>query len=180
MTCIVGIAKNDTVYIGADSSSSVGNTMRTSLLPKVFEVGDFLIGYTWSFRMGQILQHHLTVPRQKDGVSDDAYMVKVFAENVRSLFKEHGISKIENNLESSGEFLVGYHGTIYCVCSDFQVNHYAENYAACGSGEDYALGSLGSTEKMRDVDHRIELALTVAARFSPNVRGPFMVKSKSW
>ena len=180
MTCIVGIAKDDTVYMGADSAASDGSSMRVTLLPKIIEVGPFLIGYTWSFRMGQILQHHLAVPKQKDGVSDESYMVKFFVESVRECLDKYGVVKTDNGVESSGEFLVGYHGIIYDFESDFQINHFAENYAACGSGCGYALGSLGSTEKMKDVNRRIKTALNVAERFTATVRSPFIIKSKAW
>jgi len=59
MTCIVGIAQEGKVWIGADSAAVSGQDIRATALRKVFRRGQFLIGYTSSFRMGQLPQFHL-------------------------------------------------------------------------------------------------------------------------
>ena len=69
MTCIIGLAENDRVYIGADSASAEGWTVRATGLSKVFRAGEFVIGYTDSFRMGQILEYHLEVREREPKVS---------------------------------------------------------------------------------------------------------------
>ena len=64
MTCIVGLADGENVWIGADSASGGANgwAITRVVAPKVFplqikEVDQWLlIGYTSSFRMGQILE----------------------------------------------------------------------------------------------------------------------------
>lgn len=55
MTCVVGLVDKGTVYIGVDSAAVQGWTRRKSRVAKVFHRGPFLIGYTTSFRMGQLL-----------------------------------------------------------------------------------------------------------------------------
>ena len=90
MTCIVGLVQKGTVYIGADSASVSGWTSRVTRLPKVFRRGPFLIGYTTSFRMGQLLEHALAVPPQGDESDDMRFMVTTFVESVRALLKERG------------------------------------------------------------------------------------------
>ena len=59
MTCIVGLVDDGKVYMGGDAASVDGYIVRTSALSKVFRNGPFLIGYSTSWRMGQILQYHL-------------------------------------------------------------------------------------------------------------------------
>ena len=59
MTCVVGLIEDNTIYLGADSLGSNGHSKSEYRFPKVFQNGDFLIGYTSSFRMGQMLQYEL-------------------------------------------------------------------------------------------------------------------------
>ena len=175
MTCIIGIAHEGKVYIGGDSMASNGWNRHSTALRKVFRVGEFLIGYTTSFRMGQILQYHLSVPHQQDGISDERYMVVDFVEAVRTCLKEKGYAKVSNNQEEGGSFLVGYKGVLYQVDSDFQVNHYLNGMAACGSGESYALGALLALENLSP-KKRILKSLEISAQLAATVCEPFYVE----
>ena len=67
MTCIVGVVDNGKVYMGGDSAGVGGLCIETRKQPKVFRNGDFLIGYTDSFRMGQLLQYKMSPPRYFEG-----------------------------------------------------------------------------------------------------------------
>ena len=175
MTCIVGLVEKGIVHIGGDSASVSGWTSRVTRLPKVFRRGPFLIGYTTSFRMGQLLQHSLVVPLQRD-TDDMRFMVTTFVECVRQLLKEKGVAKIESNAESGGQFLVGYRKHLYSVQSDFQVNEMADGFDAVGSGCEYALGSLAVTRGMKPV-LRLKQALSVSAHFNMAVSPPYFVRS---
>jgi len=174
MTCIVGVAQDGKAYIGADSASSDGYVVQATMVPKVFRTGQFAIGYTSSFRMGQILQYYLDVQPQDGEACDLEYMVRRFVPAVRQCLKENGFAKVENNVESGGTFLVGYRGAVYVIDSDFQVNTYRDGFAACGCGEHYALGVLKALEDLLP-DERVMRALEVSAHFSPSVLGPFSV-----
>ncbi len=176
MTCIVGLIEQDRVYIGADSAAVAGWTRRQSLVKKVFRRGPFLIGYTTSFRMGQLLEHQLEVPAQAARESDMSYMVNRFIESTRSLLKERGFAKIESNNETGGQFLVGYNGRLYSIESDFQVGQMADGFDAIGSGSDYALGAMAALGDVAP-KRRITRALTIASRYNMGVCPPFVVKS---
>ena len=173
MTCIIGYATGEHVYVGADSAAVRGWTVRPTTLPKVFWLDPFLIGYTTSFRMGQILQHHLSVAPQEDE-SDMRYMVVTFAEAVRGCLKEHGFAIVNDNKESGGQFLVGYKGRLYCIESDYQVAESAEGFDACGSGTDFALGAMQALEQLPPRE-RIRKSLEISARFCGSVLAPFRV-----
>lgn len=176
MTCIVGLVHRGTVYIGGDSASVQGWTSRVTRLPKVFRVGPFLIGYTTSFRMGQLLQYGLTVRMRRPDEGEMDFMVTEFAERVRLLLKERGVAKVEANAESGGQFLVGYHGRLFSVQQDFQVNEMADGYDAVGSGAEYALGALKALDRSPPVV-RLRRALEVSAHFNMGVSAPFYIKS---
>lgn len=177
MTCIVGAVDKGVVYIGGDSASVAGWTSRITKLPKVFKKGPFLIGYTTSFRMGQLLEHALAVPLQTPKERDDMrFMVTVFVEHVRQLLKERGMAKVEANAESGGQFLVGYRSRLFSVQSDFQVNEMADGYDAVGSGAEYALGALTALRGVRPA-LRLKRALEISAHFNMGVSAPFFVRA---
>lgn len=175
MTCIIGLVHEGEVYIGADSAAVSSWIVQPTALRKVFRVGDFLIGYAGSFRMGQILQHHLEVPHQQDGVSDERYMVVEFVEAVRNCLKEKGYTKIEENRESGAYVLVGYHGQLYEVDEDFQIQRFLQGLTALGIGREFALGAMAALEFMPPME-RITKALAISAGFSGAVCAPFIVE----
>jgi len=177
MTCIIGLVHEGKVYMGGDSMAASGWDRSITALRKVFHVGEFLVGYTSSFRMGQILEYHLNVRSPEEGESELRYMVVAFAEAVRACLKSNGYSTVQNNEEKGGTFLVGYRGKLYCVANDFQVNPYAYNLGACGCGESYALGAmLALQETLVDPEARILRALKITETFSSGVVGPFYVE----
>jgi ATP-dependent protease HslVU (ClpYQ) peptidase subunit len=174
MTCIIGLADKGNVYIGADSASVNVDALvsRPTNIPKVFKRGPFLIGYTTSFRMGQILEHWLEVPVQTTAnKNDQEYMVKEFAESVRSLFKMKGFS----TNDKGGTFLVGYSGKLYSIYSDYQINEKADQFDAVGCGDEFALGAMAALKNLKPTQ-RIKKSLEVAAYFSAGVMPPFRVK----
>lgn len=168
MTCIVGFSNGKTVWIGSDSAGSTTDTIEIVRSPKkVFQVGEMLIGYCGSIRMGQILQCHLDMAslpvqpkKSKKYPTDMDYLIKVFVEEVREKFKTFGFTSTygeDNNQEYGGFFLVGYRGRLYKVESDFHISRrspclcgHSENNPlkkqitidSLGSGAPFAIGSL--------------------------------------
>ena len=177
MTCIIGLAEDGKVWMGGDSACASGWQVRKTNLSKVFRVQDFLIGYTSSFRMGQILEHHLSVPAQ-NGRSDVKYLVTEFIPRVRDCLKEYWFDNVKDEYDKGGTFLLGYRRHLYRVDSDFQVNEYVDNYDACGCGELYALAAMKAMETLVvSPEERIIRALSIAAHFSGGVCRPFHVLS---
>jgi hypothetical protein len=85
MTCIAGIAQGGKVYIGGDSAGVAGNSqldVRTDR--KVFLSGDFVMGFTTSFRMGQLIQYAFTPPKRHPDKDVMAYMVTEFVDGLRA------------------------------------------------------------------------------------------------
>ena len=174
MTCIVGVVHNGKVFMGADSASASGWTTRVTNTPKLFERGPYTIGYTTSFRMGQILHHMVNLPTDSSGEYSEAFMVTEFIEAIRAKFKELGFAKIENNEETGGQFLVGVGGKLFHIDSDFQIQSYADGMFAVGCGAQYALGAMQARE-YEDGLTRIYAGLRAAEYFSDGVSNPFVV-----
>ena len=178
MTCIVALEHDDKVYMGSDSAAAAGWHMRRTAISKIFEVGAFTIGFTRSFRMGQLLEYGLTVRERKPDEKAMTYMVTGFIPAVRECLAKGGYTKIENNREETGEMLVVYDRKVYSVYSDLQVNCYLNCIAAVGCGQPYALASLATTMlTTKDFDPRkaVMNALEIAGMLSNGVCRPFQV-----
>jgi ATP-dependent protease HslVU (ClpYQ) peptidase subunit len=169
MTCIVGLVDNGKVYIGGDSAGVGGMDLKIRTDKKVFFNKEFIIGFTSSFRMGQILQYKFSPPKQKQDQEDYEYMVTNFIDEVKNCFSENGF-------DEDGEFLVGYRGNLYAIHSDFQVAQTLNDLYAVGCGSDLALGSLFSTPLL-DPTYRVKLSLQAAESFSAGVSSPFVIES---
>ncbi len=183
MTCVVGIVRENDVMIGADSAGTSGDwTLVTRADPKVFTIheGKFVIGFTTSYRMGQLLRFGLTPPDHPDGMDAYEYMVRHFIPAVRQCFKDGGYAIKDKEQESAGQFLVGYEGRLFSIDSDYQVGESAEQFDAYGCGQAAALGAvigqlLASAE--RDYERIVRYALQTAERFNGGVRGPFRIET---
>src|SRR5581483_6205587 len=178
MTCIAGLLDGGTVYIGADSAGVSHPDLTVRADEKVFVNGEFVMGFTSSFRMGQLLRYSLKVPKPREGVDRFAFMVTDFIEAVRDTLKAGGWATTKDGADRGGKFLVGWRGALYVIDLDYQVGQPADPFAAIGSGESYALGSLHATASSGwSPEQRVLAALAAAERFSSAVRGPFKVLS---
>jgi len=183
MTCIIGYIdrKGKAIYMGSDSAGTSGSTIRIHKDPKVFIRDPFIIGFTSSFRMGQLLMsdERFNIRIQKEKESDYDYMISAFIPAIQKLFETGGFLTKKNDEFFGGVFLVGYKDNLYYVDSDFQIAEFYEDHAACGCGENYALGSLYSTRKEKTED-QIREALECAEHYSSGVRGPFNIIKKEF
>lgn len=178
MTCIVAITDGKTVTMGADSAGVGGYSLTPRKDPKIYEVGDFMFGFTSSFRMGQILGYSFSPPPVPECVDVDRYMRTSFIDAVRRALKDGGFSETQNGREHGGAFLVGFRGRVFKVESDFQVGESVFPFDACGCGEDIALGAMHSmAEHSMVAEDKIRRALSAAQAFSAGVRAPFIVVS---
>ncbi len=176
MTCIVGFIKNKKVYIGGDSAGVSGLNVTPRKDAKVFRSGEFIMGYTSSFRMGQLLRFKLTVDEQKSVQDDYEYMCTTFIDAVRECLKDGGYTTVESNEEVIGTFLVGYKGRLYRIGDNLQVGESYYNFESVGCGCYYAKGALSLLEKTSlTPEIIIKKALQTAVKFSGGVRPPFVI-----
>jgi ATP-dependent protease HslVU (ClpYQ) peptidase subunit len=173
VTCIVGIQHEGRVLIGGDScGAGPGWANKVRAEPKVFRNGPYVMGFTTSFRMGQLLRYALKPPTPTRDL--DRFMVTTFVDAVRTCLKEGGWARKDYEREEGGQFLVGVTGRLYAIHSDYQVARTARGYDAVGCGQDYALGSLHATGT-GEPRRRIRQALQAAADMSGGVCAPFHV-----
>lgn len=177
MTCIVGIVDEDKVYIGGDSAGVAGLNLWVRADLKVFNIGEFVFGFTSSFRMGQLLQYSFTPPKIGNG-DLMKYMATDFVDAVRETLKAGGYAQIDKNVEKAGAFLVGVRGRLFSIEDDYQVGETICGYNAVGCGASFALGSLATTEG-QDLPpkQKVRIALEAAEKFSAGVSKPFTIKT---
>lgn len=176
MTCIAGLIDKGKIYMGGDSAgvnSSLSLSVRAD--QKVFVKDDFIMGFTTSFRMGQLLQYNLELSPRPESLDVFEYMVTSFVEAVRKCLKRGGFAEKKDEKEKAGTFLVGYAGRLFCIESDYQVEETVLPYAATGSGADIALGALFANGHLKPIE-RIKQALEAAEQFNAGVRRPFVIK----
>jgi hypothetical protein len=176
MTCIAGVVDGQRVVMGADSAGVGGWNLSLRADEKVFVKDKVIVGFTSSFRMGQLLRYAFAVPAHTEGMDPFEYMVTSFVTALRTCLEQGGYAQKVNGQETGGTFLVGYRGRLFSVQNDYQVEETICGYNACGCGEQIAVGSLFSSTG-KTAEERIKLALTAAEAHSAGVRAPFIVKS---
>lgn len=147
MTIIVGLERNDEVFMGCDSAGTGYNYAQCTVRdPKVFENEGLLMGMCGSFRLGQLLQHALAVPdRDPRKENDMEWLVTDYVDAVREMLQEKGhIHKGEHTEETmpGSDYLLGYRGKLYIVEENFQILKVNEDYLATGCGYELAAGAL--------------------------------------
>lgn len=180
MTCIVGLVdkRSNKVIIGGDSASSSDSEMFLRKDVKVFKNGNFIFGCTSSFRMIQLLRFSFIPPEIK---SKDIYqyMCTDFINEVRECFKVGGyLQKYATGDDKGGTFLVAYKNRLFNIQNDFQVGENLNGIDACGSGANFAIGSLFTVSKTDyNPNDKILKALECSEYFSLGVKRPFVLIS---
>ena len=171
MTCIVGIAKDDVVYIGGDRAASDGHTVLSLTRPKVKRCGDYLIGFAGSLGIGE-LAHYIDLP--PIGKNIEKTLRTTFIKSLKSAIEEFGnASHTDDNVT---DWLIGVQGRLFEISSeDWSVCEFSES--AIGSGNNIALGSLHTTRTWKDQEKRIRYSLQAAVDISPSCSGPIDILS---
>ena len=196
MTCIVAMADGRNVIMGGDSAGVDGRDIYLRADAKVFRKGEYLIGFTTSFRMGQILRYETELPELPEDLDPEnleRFFVTDFIPTVRRSFEEHGFAKTarisapdkpglsEEGQVVGGTFLVGAAGQIFEIRGDYQLGRPTTSYSAVGAGAMVALGALRALEGMEGLSlrDRVSRALETAEAYNAGVRGPFQIVESS-
>lgn len=131
-----------------------------------------VMGFTTSFRMGQLLRYALEVPAPTEQL--ERFMVTTFVDAVRSCLSDGGWLKKSSEQEEGGTFLVGVAGELFSVWGDFQVARSVDEYDAVGCGHDLAKGAMYGS-RGRAARYRLQGALSAAAYHSGGVVDPFTI-----
>jgi hypothetical protein len=185
VTCIVGLIATEAVYIGADSLGSGNGVKQVYTTPKlvtleVFEKKDLSltkinvgIGYTTSYRMGDILRYHFTPPPIEIDEDENQYLVKDFIPELIKCFDEHSFAKTKEGTKSGGNFLVAIRGRLFHVQEDFSILEPRCGYTAVGSGQEFAMGALFAFSRVQATPEKAVVnSIRAAGEFCTTVGGP--------
>lgn len=167
MTCIIATINNGKVHMLGDRLGSNGFTKEIYLKnDKVFKVEDFIIGYTTSFRMGQILQYSWQPPKHSKDDSDDEYFYKHVISSLKKTFAANDFGHKDKTEFNGGNFLIGWKGRIFEIQDNLSALEYS-NHASVGSGCYHAVAAMQAMKNFNiladDPESLMKNALHIAA-----------------
>lgn len=177
MTLVIAVKRYKKIAICADSASVSGQFCTVGRMDKKIHQFDngVVIGFTTSYRMGQLL-HYKIEPPDLNRQNSFGTMLD-YAEECRKKFKEYGFGKHgEAQNADGGSFIIVGNGHIFEINVDFQVVEY-KRVAVIGGGEEPAAGAADALLKKTDLSAH-EIALTaskIAAARITTVYGPFTI-----
>jgi len=181
VSIVLGDTEKGSLVFAADSAGATGDEIYTIDTPKVFALGSYLLGYCGSYRVGQVLRHHLELPEPPAG-DPERFLVREVVPILReTVAAQCGVADasaasgpIRRHLGEKTALLVGFRGRIWCVGPDLTVTP-EPAYAAIGSGRLRAYGALHALHAagVGPVGRRLELALEATFAFTANVRPPW-------
>lgn len=153
MTVIAGYTDGKTWSIGGDSGAYEDHLYSLTAEPKVWKVGDTLIGVSGSFRVMEIAR--------KSGLADPYAL------------RNH---LLEAQIGGDWNILVVTRKAIYEISDDFSVLKVKENYGSVGMGNAIAMGALALlAEDKKGSAIAVKSALRVTGKHSTFAVPPFTV-----
>lgn len=189
MTCVVGVEYEENgerkVLLAADAASTNEYTTQVVRGPKVFRVNELLIGFTTSFRMGQLLQyrlaHHLP-NRLYQHLDPMEHIIVNVIPAIMDAMDEGRYLKTEDQRAEAGTYLIGFAGRLFEVSDGFGVCEWEDGYGAIGSGYQIALGAMFAVNppdiRKASFGEATKMAyegLSAAVRFSGSCSRPFSI-----
>lgn len=157
MTAIVALKHKGIIYLAGDRCGSNGYSKSLSVNPKIFKKGDFYLGYTSSFYMGQILEHIWTPPVRSEGLDDNVYLYKHVIPSLKNTLVDNHYGKYfdeELKEPNLGSFVIVYKGRIFVHHSNGAVIEV--EYAGVGCGGESVLSSMLSMLDLIKITHGFE------------------------
>lgn len=180
MTVIVGVAREKTVVLGADSLTLFGSERAIRTVPKIFRLGPLLVGVAGSPRVSDVLRYAWlsgkpTVHDQETQSLAHDELVTLFVPWLRETAKTHGLLAVADGqdlLMGHSILLIGCRAGVFTVSPDFSVTTYADGYTAIGSAAEYALGAMHTVDGAA-AREMVNAGLAAAAWFSVDVAPPY-------
>ena len=162
MTVVAGLVTPDGCWMGADSLASDESGLASLIAtPKVGKFGNMLLGYSGSFKVGQM---YFKVASKAHNPTLEQLLESV---------------KLPDDLKDDWELIAIEHGRLYEISSNSGALEARKDldgycYGAIGSGAAPALGSLFTDH---EDEGSVYQSLEAAAMHTTNVRSPFLVLS---
>jgi hypothetical protein len=166
--------------MGGDAvSTQCDSAARVSTQPKVFQVGEFLIGSSGTLRVQQIIRYLFSPPAIESDIV--AYMVKLFVPALRQVIKDNGgeVTDANGNAMLDGRYLIGVRGRLFEIDSSYAVFEAKTKYASIGCADQEALAAMFTATSLMGGDISpekiVERGLLAAVEFDTSIRPPFTI-----
>lgn len=178
MTCIVGVAHGGIVVLGADGLTNDGHVGTVNAPPKLFRLGEMLVGVAGDIRVAQLLAYVFEPPAHPPDEDAMRYLIGRFVPAARARLNTGGVKVDAGEGRANWCALIGYRGHLYGIYDDFQIEEAVVGFNAVGCGYQAALGSLHTTEYMVSLTpySRVHRALSATARVDIHVGEPFAIE----
>lgn len=187
MTCVIALAKDDHIYMGADGVVSTVNYVWPIKQPKVCINQDFIFGSAGSPRAVALLRYRFNIPNRRKDQSLDEYISLDFTRTLKECFemdKWADWQKGDSDEDSDGDLpglgntaiLMGHKGRLYLIDPSCNILELGTNFCALGSGQDIATGAMEALlRNYNDPDYMIKEALGIVSHHWHNIRPPYTV-----
>lgn len=168
MTLVIAVKDQDgNVYIGSDNRAWSDNYYYDDEF-KLIEVGDYVVGYTCSYRTAQIIEFNKDKFPQSIQSRKDVFD---FGQTLKGLMHEDGqIDKAEAgaDLDHNVGLLIATKDRVYQVLGNYQ---FAEmEQAAVGAGQHYSLGYYNGQQDLDiETSEKVRLAIENTGKFTHTV-----------
>ena len=175
MTCIVGIEKGGRVYLAGDIQGTGGNSKVVHTQPKVYKVGDMVVGFSGSYRFGQIIENYLKDPFVPDkNASVYKWLVQAVVPQIIEILDDHGYYGSDDEEGSTGivggNCLIGVRDELWELQDDFSLLRSTRGYMAIGSGCEYALAATEALRtRVKSPDKLLKDVLSITSIHCPSV-----------
>jgi len=185
MSCIIGYADNEKVYMCYDSIEicDADHSYKVTTTDKCFIKKNILFGCVGSIRAITLFKYKLNFDLQKKGMSDHEYLSTIVIDRIRDLFVDYGCmiknDDGEEKVLANSQMLIGYKGKLYEMYPDFYVGEIANpSYEAIGFNGSYALGSLYALESSNMTpEEKLLFSMSAVRKFAVTICEPYKIIS---
>jgi len=154
MTVIAAFDCENKYWIASDSVGSAV-TMKYEIGSKLIKKGNYVIGFSWSYRVADIIKECTDLPLKIKGMKD----LRILRDKIKEkIIQDELVGKNENtncNTYSYGkpdghplDLIIIAPSGMYTIESDYQIHKIPDGYIACGSGTEVAMGVLYSCKEI--------------------------------
>ena len=169
MSCIVAISDGKRVHMACESAATSTDGDRRLIVPnKIIKNGNYLIGFSGSIRVKQLLGPRFFTPPKNILDFPNSLVAHLEDKKALSFTEEQTIMFLCN-------IIIAQKHKMYEILSDFQLNEPVVDYVTVGAGAHYAFGSLATTLELGGINikERLVLALNAACLYSSDCKGPY-------
>jgi len=169
MTCIVGIKKDDKIYIGGDRRTTWGNEYLVTKQSKVFKSENFIIGCCGDRRTSAVIKYVFKPPIFNEKIQSlESYLSGEFARELNKCFLENNTYDKKEPLTTSSGMVLGYKNRLFAVTGRLSFIEPVQDYICHGSGSWHASAVMDylakqSDGKFEDPEAVITEAIQIAA-----------------